>query len=71
MPNYCVNTNAQSNGDHEVHNTDPGACPTLPNPSNRLDLGTHLGCHSAVAKAKLAYPTADGCAHCCPLCHNS
>lgn len=67
MPLYCVNTQPQNNGDHEVHRID--TCPTLPHPSNRQSLGSHDNCYTAVAQAKLTYPSADGCAHCCPACH--
>lgn len=71
MPYYCVNPRAQFNGDHEVHDLTPGACPTLPNAVNQLPLGYHPGCHSAVAQAKRTYPRANGCAYCCPPCHTS
>lgn len=38
MPNYCVNTNQQTNGDHEVHDLASGyGC--LPSLTNRRDLG--------------------------------
>lgn len=69
MPNYCVNTNAQNNGDHEVHNVDYGACHHLPEPRNRMPLGSHASCAGAVALAKRTYPTANGCAYCCAACN--
>lgn len=69
MPNYCVNTNAQSNGDHEVH--DLGSCSHLPNPVNRKGLGYHATCRGAVAEAKKTFARSNGCAHCCPDCHTS
>lgn len=68
MARYYVNKNAQANGDHEVHTT---GCPTPADPINRLDLGEHLTCHSAVRAAKKIYPQSDGCANCCPNCHTS
>lgn len=68
MPRYIVNKNAQPNGDHEVH-INNGTCPTMPDLSNRFPLGEHSNCQSAVTKAKTIYPTADGCANCCPTCH--
>ena len=71
MSHYCVNTNVQPNGDHEVHDLTPGACGHLPDPVNRKGLGEHASCHSAVAQAKQTYPTADGCAYCCSACHTS
>lgn len=69
MPNYCVNKNAQSNGDHEVHDT--GTCTRLPDWSNRLDLGYHATCAGAVQQAKRTYSQSNGCAYCCPSCHTS
>ena len=67
MDKYYVNKNAQSNGDHEVHKT---GCTYMPNIDNRIYLGEFTSCHGAVAKAKKDYyPTADGCAYCCPQCH--
>ena len=67
MAQYCVNKNAQSTGEHEVHNL--ATCSVLPDPSNRLALGEHASCVSAVATAKQVYPNSDGCAICSPACH--
>ncbi len=69
MPQYYVNTNAQANGDHEVHRADN--CPTPANEENRRYLGNFATCHEAVQKAKKHYPTANGCAHCSPACHTT
>ena len=66
MAKYCVNKNAQENGDHEVHNYN---CSWLPDPKNRKYLGDFPSCHGAVKEAKKKYPTADGCKHCSPECH--
>ncbi len=63
---YYVNKNAQSNGDHEVHRED---CSYLPDVSNRIDLGDHSSCESAVRKAKWYYDDIDGCYYCCKACH--
>ena len=68
MPNYCVNKNAQPTGEHEVHNLDAN-CNHLPDPVNRLSLGWHADCHSAVRKAKETYSDVDGCAYCCSACN--
>ena len=68
MALYCVNKNAQSNGDHEVHKS---GCSNMPLEHNRLRLGDFASCGPAVAKAKETYSKADGCAHCCPACHTS
>lgn len=66
MPSYYVNKNPQSDGYHEVHTT---GCPHPPNPENRVSLGIHISCKSAVTAAKKLYPKSDGCAHCCKSCH--
>ncbi|PLX41243.1 MAG: hypothetical protein C0608_06480 [Deltaproteobacteria bacterium] len=69
MPRYCVNKNAQSGTrDHEVHVWD---CEHGPDEWNKLDLGNFPSCHGAMAKAKLLYPTADGCYYCSRECHTS
>jgi hypothetical protein len=47
MPTYCVNDNAQANGDHEVHDLTPGACTHLPEPKDRKSLGWHTDCQGA------------------------
>lgn len=65
---YYVNTNAQPNGDHEVHKE--VGCPTPADPKNRKYLGDFSSCVGAVAEAKKHYPTADGCKHCSPECHS-
>lgn len=66
MPFYHVNRNAQSNGDHEVHEN---GCGHQPNAENRLTLGYHPDCRGAVEAAKKTYPQSDGCYHCCKPCH--
>lgn len=68
MPNYYVNRNAQSNGDNEVHEDACNQGAALP---NRVALGYHASCVSAVAMAKRTYPRANGCAYCSPACHTS
>lgn len=64
--NYYVNTNAQSNGDHEVHKD---GCTHMPDISNRKYLGNFSNCRDAVNEAKKTYSTADGCYYCCNECH--
>lgn len=66
MNNYFVNTNAQPNGDHEVHKD---GCHHMPDISNRKYLGLFSNCIDAVKEAKKIYPTADGCYYCCNACH--
>lgn len=68
MASYIVNSNAQFNGDHEVHVT---TCTHLPLPSHRVDLGWHASCSSAVVAAKSYYTRSNGCRWCCPACHTS
>ncbi|MBD58801.1 MAG: hypothetical protein CL808_01580 [Citromicrobium sp.] len=70
MPNFIVNTTAQSNGDHEVHNTTAG-CSYMPSTSNQKNLGTHSDCHGAVTEAKKTYSQSNGCYYCCNACHTS
>lgn len=75
MPDYCVNANAQSRtilggGEHEVHDLTPGACNRLPNPENRVSLGNHPNCDSALkAAGNLIAGKVDGCYYCCNPCH--
>ena len=72
MPNYIVNKNAQSNGDHEVHETPRSSCtsPWYPEPQNQVELGWHVSCSGAVTKAKfLGYTMANGCYYCSRSCH--
>ncbi len=68
MPNYYMNRNAQSNGDHEVHKE---SCNRMPDLQNRLYLGSFLNCQGAVAEAKKINPRADGCYYCSRECHKS
>lgn len=72
MSVFIVNKNAQSNGDHEVHNTTTG-CPHMPNVENQVAAGAHLTCAEAVAAVKKANPTLriNGCYYCCNACHTS
>lgn len=66
MACYIVNRNAQNNGQHEVHKE---TCNALPKLDNQIPLGSHDSCGPAVKKAKTLFPTADGCARCCPECN--
>lgn len=68
MPRYYVNKNAQSNGDHEVHQME---CPTPADEENRLYLGTFDSCHAAVSEAKKHYSQSNGCKNCSLDCHTS
>lgn len=66
MKKYYVNNNAQSNGDHEVHQED---CIYLPLPQNRTDLGYFSNCNDAVKEAKKYYTQVNGCKYCSKECH--
>jgi hypothetical protein len=68
MKKYYVNTKAQSNGDHEVHNEN---CDYLPSSDNRKYLGEFYSCDSAVTEAKKTYSKANGCYYCSKSCHTS
>jgi hypothetical protein len=63
---YFVNTNAQGNGDHEVHED---GCDWLKKVFTPKYLGQYDNCKPAVAEAKKTYSTANGCKYCCPSCH--
>lgn len=66
MERYCVNKNAQTSGEHEVHTEN---CKKLPEIYNRIDLGYFSTCDEALNKARGYYSNVDGCIHCCPKCH--
>lgn len=70
LEDYVLNRNAQPTGEHEVHVVN-GTCSWLPQWQNRIDLGKHTHCSSAVTTARNRYPgtAIDGCKHCCPDCH--
>lgn len=68
MDQYCVNMQAQANGDNEVHKA---GCAYVPLPHNQRYLGYHSSCRSAVAAARVFYTRANGCAFCSSVCHTS
>lgn len=68
MARYYVNKNAQSNGDHEVHKS---GCSWMPEPQNRVSLGEHASCSTAVTEAKRHYPKSNGCFYCSRPCHTT
>lgn len=69
VPDYCVNLNAQANGDHEVHDVaSTKGC--LPDERHRVSLGWHATCRGAVQRAKqLGYSQANGCYYCANECN--
>lgn len=66
MPQYYVNMNPQTNGDHEVHKE---GCSFLPDIQNRKVLGSFTNCADAVKKAKETYPKSNGCYYCSRECN--
>ncbi|SDC58898.1 hypothetical protein [Niabella drilacis] len=63
---YYVNKTAQNNGDHEVHTE---GCAWLPEPANRIYLGSYHSCGDAVREAKKYYRQVNGCYYCANPCH--
>lgn len=66
MPNFYVNMNAQSTGEHEVHKE---GCFWLIQAKNKKHLGNFSNCKLAIREAKKHYSNVDGCKHCIPECH--
>ena len=68
MSQYIFNKNVDNNGNHEVHTN---SCSYLPAEENRVPLGFHLNCTSAISTAKTLYPGSsfDGCYYCSKACH--
>ena len=66
MLSYYINQNAQNNGDHEVHKE---GCSYMPNPENRIYLGSFSNCHDAVREATKHYLQSNGCYYCTPECY--
>ena len=65
---FYVNSNAQPNGDNEVHRSD---CSWLPSAENRVYLGCFSTSREAVNAAREYYRQVDGCCFCCPESHHS
>ena len=61
MLDFYVNNNKQANGDNEVHQSDEVGCQNPASPVNRVNLGSHAGCHQAVQQAKSLGYKANGC----------
>jgi len=68
MKKYYVNTQAQSNGDYQVHSED---CRHLPKLINRIHLGIHSNCEDALTEAKKTFSHSNGCKKCSPECDTS
>lgn len=69
MPYYYVNRLARPQGaEHEVHDqASRSGC--LPAEHNRIDLGYHVDCTSALAAARRHFDSVDGCYWCARPCH--
>ena len=65
---YYVNSNAQPNGDHEVH---IGSCTQGPDEANKVPLGDFATCTGAVTAAKKIYAQSNGCFYCSNDCHTT
>lgn len=61
---FCVDTQPQPDGYHEVHVLDE-TCTHLPDEKNRKHLGFFEECDDAIKKAKKYYEKVDGCFYCC------
>jgi len=68
MEQFYVNKKPQPNGDHEVHRA---GCEWLPRPENRIYLGMHYDCWTAVNEARKYFSRVNGCFYCCRPCHTS
>lgn len=67
MAIYYLNKNTQPTGEHEVHTS---TCPYLPDPNNRIYLGSFSNCKDALTEAKKYYSNVDGCFYCSKECHS-
>jgi hypothetical protein len=63
MPNFIVNTTAQSNGIYDVHDEN-AMCQHIPSPENRRSLGWFSSSQTAVDEAKKTYGNVKECRHC-------
>ena len=66
MAQYCVNSNARNNGDHEVHKRGFNC---MAQESNRKSIGDFSTCVPAVQAAKKIYPQSSGCHYCSNAYH--
>jgi hypothetical protein len=70
MPSFCVNKNAQANGDHEVHDLSAD-CSFEPTVANQQALGNFASCDGAVKAARDYYDQVNGCYYCAYACHTT
>lgn len=69
MTFYYLNSIAQKNSEHEVHQL---SCAHLPEANNRVLLGKFTSCEEAILKAKEKFHPSkvNGCYHCASFCHS-
>lgn len=63
---YTVTLLPQDQGKHFVHRTD---CQVLPEHIDLVELGSFDQCTEAIPKARELFSPVNGCALCCPDCH--
>ncbi|QPK64164.1 hypothetical protein IVG45_04100 [Methylomonas sp. LL1] len=68
MAEFYIETNAQPNGDHIVHNAN---CSLLPAKDAIRYLGSIASCASAVKKAAESFKQVNGCPQCATTCHSA
>lgn len=67
MAEYYLNRNTQTTGEHEVHKA---SCFRMPEPQNRMYLGSFLDAKEAVREARRYFVNVDGCYYCANEAHN-
>lgn len=65
MAEFYVDTTAQSNGEHIVHNA---SCALLPPKESRRYLGSIASCSSALKKAAEMFKPVNACPQCVSAC---
>ncbi|MGZ4958900.1 MAG: hypothetical protein ACXV7J_06590 [Methylomonas sp.] len=68
MAEFYIETNAQANGDHIVHNAN---CSQLPAKDTLRYLGAIASCGSALQKAAQSFKQVNGCPQCATTCHSA
>jgi hypothetical protein len=68
MAEFYIETIAQPNGEHIVHNA---ACSLLPAKDSIRYLGSIASCASAIKKATESFKHVNGCPQCAPASHSA
>lgn len=66
MDFYCVDTDAEQNGEHVVHRI---KCQCIP--MDKIELGPFPTCYDAVQAARKHYRKTNGCQYCCKECYRT